>query len=517
VEHERTAAIRLYLINPRNPLVCLTRVSESRWNHYRVWKPLGLTTLAALTPPEWEITIFDENVRVPDYAGLPRPDLVGVTAFTSQANRAYELAADFRGRDVPVVMGGIHATMRLEEAMARVDSVVTGEAEGVWAQVLADARSGALRPLYAGAHADMDEIPPARHDLLNGDYAFGSIQTTRGCPLNCSFCSVTAFNGYRYRQRPIEHVVQEFGEIREKLVLVVDDNLIGTSRSHIARTKELFRAMIRAKLRKRWIAQVTINMADDEELLTLAAKAGCAGVFIGFESPKAEGLKEIGGKFNMHNGRDFADSVRRIQRHRILVAGSFILGLDTDEAGIGRRIADAAIRYGVDALNTLFLTPLPGTRLWNEMESQHRLVVNSFPEDWEYYTLTFPVAGYRHLSCGEIVREMETCEGTFYSVRHILRRVGRSFRLRNRPLVALVANLSYRSNISLSRAAYRAFMASRVQVQEGLRGNEACRASFSEQRRDEENQQDRHEQCGKPSPLSLPARTGERVSHEPAH
>ena len=474
--------MRLYLINPRNPLVCLTHIRESRWNHYRVWKPLGLATLAALTPPEWDITIFDENVGVPDYAELPRPDLVGVTAFTSQANRAYEVAADFRARHVPVVMGGIHATMRTEEAMERVDSVVTGEAERVWAQVLGDARQGALQRQYEGSHADMDKIPRARQDLLTGDYAFGAIQTTRGCPLNCSFCSVTAFSGYRYRQRPIDHVVQEFGEIREKLVLVVDDNLIGTSRRHITRAKDLFSAMIRAKLRKRWIAQVTINMADDEELLTLAAKAGCAGVFIGFESPTAEGLKEVGGKFNMLNGRDFAASVRRIQRHKILVAGSFIVGLDTDEPGIGRRIADAAMRYGVDTLNALFLTPLPGTRLWDEMESQRRFAANSFPEDWKYYTLTFPVARYRHLSCREIVREMEACDGTFYAVRPILRRVWHSVRHWRQPLIALVANLSYRKNMNLSRASCRAFMASHGLLQGNLPGSEASGSAFPEER-----------------------------------
>ena len=224
----------------------MTQVKESRWNRYRVWKPLGLGVLAALTPPDWEVTIFDENVRVLEYGALPRPDLVGVTAFTSQANRAYELAAEFRNRGVPVVMGGIHATMRPQEAMARVDSVVTGEGEHIWPQVLTDLRQGGLKPLYAGAHADMSEIPPARHDLLTGDYAFGSIQTTRGCPLSCSFCSVTAFNGPHYRQRPIEDVVREFGAIREKHVLIVDDNLIGTHPDHIARAKELFRAMIRA-------------------------------------------------------------------------------------------------------------------------------------------------------------------------------------------------------------------------------------------------------------------------------
>jgi radical SAM superfamily enzyme YgiQ (UPF0313 family) len=427
-----------------------------------VWKPLGLLAVAALTPPEWEITILDENVRLCDYGAMPRPDLVGITAFTSQANRAYGLAAEFHSRGVPVVMGGIHATMRSDEAMARVDSVVTGEAEPVWAKVLADVRHGALKARYAGAHANMDEVPPARHDLLNGDYAFGAIQTTRGCPLNCSFCSVTAFNGYRYRQRPIADIVREFGLILEKHVLVVDDNLIGTSRAHVARAKELFRAMIRAKLDKQWIAQATINIADDEELLTLAAKAGCAGVFIGFESPTAAGLKEVGKKFNLVNGRDFAASVRRIQRHKILVAGSFIMGLDTDEPGIGRRIAQAASRYGVDVLNTLFLTPLPGTRLWNELESQGRIAVHTFPEDWKYYTLTLPTARYEHFSCGDIAREMETCDRTFYSRWNILRRVWSSFSRRRSPLIALVGNLSYRSNLLRGRKACQDFLLSRA-------------------------------------------------------
>ena len=456
--------MRLYLVNPRNPLVSMTHVEESRWNRYRVWKPLGLMVVAALTPSEWEITIFDENVRVPDYGAVPRPDLVGVTAFTSQANRAYEVAAEFRSRDVPVVMGGIHATMCPEEAGARVDSIVTGEAEPIWAQVLADVRHGGLRPLYAGAPANMQEIPPARHDLLTGDHAFGAIQTTRGCPLNCSFCSVTAFNGRLYRQRPIAEVVREFGAIREKRVLIVDDNLIGTSHDHIARAKDLFRAMIRAELRKQWMAQVTINMADDEELLTLAARAGCTGVFVGFESPTAEGLREVGKKFNIQKNRDFASSVRRIQRHKILVGGSFIMGLNTDEPGIGKRIAEAGIRYGVDFLNTLFLTPLPGTRLWDEMEAHGRIAANAFPDDWRYYTLTFPVACYRHFSPGDIVREMETCDGTFYSVRHTLRRLWGSFWRRRHPLMALAGSLSYRSTFRLNRKAWRDFLLSRGQA-----------------------------------------------------
>ncbi len=331
--------MRLHLINPFNPLVSMSHAKQSRWHRYRVWKPLGLLTLAGLTPPDWEVTVFDENFGMPNYAAGPAPDLVGVTAFTSQANRAYEVAAEFRSRGVSVVMGGIHATVRPDEALQHVDSVVTGEAESVWATVLEDARHGRLQRTYAGGYADMAQAKPARHDLLTKGYAFGAIQTTRGCPLNCSFCSVSAMNGKRYRHRPIDDVIRELRTVREKLVLIVDDNLIGIGAAHVERAKELMRAMIRAKLGKKWICQVTINMADDEELLALAVKAGCKGVFIGFESPTNEGLAEVGKEFNVSKGRDLRASVRRIQRHKIGVMGSFIMGLDTDTPGIGRRIA----------------------------------------------------------------------------------------------------------------------------------------------------------------------------------
>ncbi len=447
----------LYLINPSNPLVSIVNVKESRWNRYRVWKPLSLMVLAGLTPPDWKISIVDENFGVPDYPSMPRPDLVGITAFTSQANRAYEVATHFRRLGVPVVMGGIHATMCLDEAMEYVDSVVSGEAEGVWPQVLEDSRHGCLRRRYDGGLAEIRSISAARHDLLATGYAFGAIQTTRGCPLNCSFCSVTAFNGARYRMRSIGDVVREFRLIREKRVLVVDDNLVGTRPEHIARAKDLFRAMAQAKLRKEWVAQATINFADDEELLALAAKAGCKGVFIGFESPTPEGLLELSKKFNLLKGRDFRASVRRIQRHGILVVGSFIIGLDVDEPGIGKRIAEAASHYGVDNLNALFLTPLPGTRLWDQMKAEDRIALDRFPEDWKYYTLTFPVARYKHLSLDGISDEMLSCDRTFYSMPRILRRIWGSLWGRRQPLISLVGNLSYRNNFQLNRKAYADF------------------------------------------------------------
>jgi len=448
--------MRLCLINPVNPLA-LSKIRSGRWNRYRIWKPLGLLTVAALTPSDWDVTVIDENLGLRDYEAMPRPDLVGITAFTSQASRAYELSERFRSRGVPVVMGGIHASMCPDEATSHADSVVMGEAEGVWKRVLDDLHDGTLKGVYESEMVETDGIPPARHDLLPDGYAFGAIQTTRGCPLNCSFCSVTAFNGSRYRHRPIADVIAEMRLIREKLVLVVDDNLIGISTLHLKRAKDLFRAMIDAHLGKKWIAQVTINMADDEELLTLAARAGCVGVFIGFESPTPEGLAEVGKKFNIIKGRDPRAAVKCIQRHGILVVGSFIIGLDSDGRGIGRRIADASSSYGVDILNTLFLTPLPGTRLWDKMESEGRIGTSSMPHDWRYFTLTFPVAKYKQLTRDQIIREMDSCDRRFYSPWRMVRRMCGSIWKRRHPLVSLISNLSYRGSLAANHRAYRRF------------------------------------------------------------
>jgi radical SAM superfamily enzyme YgiQ (UPF0313 family) len=458
--------MRLYLINPCNPLVGMVKVKASRWNRYTLWKPLGLLILAALTPPEWEVMVIDEHLGIPDYAAMPSPDLVGITAFTAQAPRAYQVAAGFRSRGVPVVMGGIHATMCLEEAMGQVDAVVTGEAEEVWPVVLDDARRCRLNRVYAGTRVEMDRVPPARHDLLPAGYLLGSIQTARGCPLNCSFCSVTAFNGGRFRHRPIGAVVQELQSMRERQLLIVDDNLVGIHEDHLARAKDLFRAMIRADLGKKWIAQATINIADDDELLRLAARAGCSGIFVGFESWSVEGLAELNKRFNVRQGRDLRASVQRIHRHGIPVLGQFIIGLDADRPGAGQQIADAARHYGLDALGVSLLTPLPGTRLWDKMEQEGRIVAKDFPEDWQYYTLSYPVARYMHLSWAEILDERKACMRAYYAYPRIAGRLFTSLWHRHNLLPTLVGNLFYRDGLRLASEVYRTLDLSRGQAQD---------------------------------------------------
>lgn len=453
---DRSSRPRVLLINPVNELVAITNTKSNWFNRFRVWKPLGLMVLAGRTPAEWDVEIVDENTGVPDYSQIARPDLVGISAFTSQANAAYELAAKFKAMGVPVVLGGVHATMRLQEAQERVDTVVTGEGDDVWGQVLEDARRGVLKRVYEGGHADMSRVPAARHDLLPNEYFFGSMQVSRGCPLNCNFCSVTVFNGKRLRSRPIESVIEEMRSVSEKHILIVDDNLIGTRKDQIRYAKELFRAMARAKLGKRWMGQVTINFADDEELLDLAAAAGCFGMLIGFESPYPEGLRELKKMFNTSGSRDLAASVRRIKDHGIMVAGSFALGLDIDHKGIGRQIADTAHGYGIDILNTLFLTPLPGTRLFARMEKEGRLVADNFPEDWKYYTLTHPVAKYEHLNWRDAVEEMADVNRYFYSFPRLIKRLADALWRTRRPyslVVGLGTGLSYRFNRGLEAKA----------------------------------------------------------------
>jgi radical SAM superfamily enzyme YgiQ (UPF0313 family) len=452
---------RLYLINPSNPLVSILNFEKSRWNRYRVWKPLGLMIIAGLTSDDWEVTIIDENIGVPDYSSLSRPDLVGITAFTSQAKRAYALATQFRNTAVPVVIGGIHATMCIDEASIYADAVVTGEAERIWPEVLKDARTGQLKPLYEGGYAELSEMSPARHDLLPNKYAFGSIQTTRGCPLHCSFCSVTAFNGSRFRQRPIRDVIKEFKSLSEDLVLIVDDNLIGTRHEHQERAKELFRAMIQADFNKSWVAQTTINIANDEELLALASAAGCKGLFVGFESPQPDKSKEIHAKNNLCRCRDLSLAVRRIQKHGILVAGSFIIGLEGDVPGIGKLIADTAERYGVDFVNVLLLTPLPGTKLWDEMKAEGRIALNQFPKDWSYFTLTYPVTRFVGLTSQQAVTEMISCSKRFYSIPRMLRRLWRNLRRGQSLPIGLAGGLSYKRNIRIDRVKLQAFLSQR--------------------------------------------------------
>jgi radical SAM superfamily enzyme YgiQ (UPF0313 family) len=250
-------------------------------------------------------------------------DMVGITSLTTTAPRAYEIADAFRDGEVTVVMGGIHVSTLPDEALMHCDSVVIGEAEGMWERLIQDFRRGKLKRRYQnGTFIDLGGLPLPRRDLLNpGDYVTANtVQTTRGCSFDCSFCSVKLFNGGTYRFRPIEDVVEEIKSLPSRNVFFVDDTIL-TRRE---RTRKFLEALV--PLRIRWGSQSTILIAQDDELLELAAESGCVGFAIGFESFSPNTLDEMGKNFN--KPECFHKLIRKIKSYGMIVWGSFALGFD---------------------------------------------------------------------------------------------------------------------------------------------------------------------------------------------
>lgn len=368
----------LLLINPANK-------SGSGFivNKDTRYQPLSLGIIAALTPPDWKVKIIDENFRDFRYY---EADFVGFTAFSSTVSRAYELAQIYRERGIKTVIGGIHVSMCPDEASRFVDSVVIGEAESVWLQVIRDFEAGTLRPVYKGSLTDLIRSPRPRRDLFHPAYIFASIQTTRGCPMNCDFCSVTAFNGSHYRYRPIDEVIDEMAEIPQKNIFILDDNIVGNNAKAQARAIELFRAMIDRGIRKDWIGQASLNVADNEDVLKYAAKSGCRMLFIGIESEQEDQLSGANKRLNLRMGVNSYDHVfDKMHKYGIAVIAGFIFGWENDTPErIDHRVAFTR-RCHADSIQTTLLTPLPGTRLFERMQREGILVLNNFPDDWKHY------------------------------------------------------------------------------------------------------------------------------------
>ncbi len=378
-----------------------------------LFPPLSLAVLGALTPPGIAVEVVDENVT--DHPFDDPVDLVGITSITATAPRAYDIAAAYRSRGVPVVMGGMHASALPDEALEHVDAVVVGEAEGVWERVLADAASGRMVGRYqADERPCLSGLPDPRRDLFDPRryVTTNLVQTSRGCPNACSFCSVTRFFGRTYRMRPVEDVVREVAGLRDRMVLFVDDNIAG----HRARARELFRAL--RPLGIRWMGQSSLAIAEDRELLDLAAASGCAGLFIGFESLNSANLDGVG-KGRVNRAEDFLECVARIHRRGIGIEGAFIFGMDEDDAGVFDEILGFAQSARLALAQFGILTPFPGTPLFEEMERSGRLL----HRDWSRYTISHVVARPLKMSREELQRGFDRAYREFYSYRSMVRRL----------------------------------------------------------------------------------------------
>ena len=312
---------KLLLINP------VGRRSGLLLSRFSTFSPLGLAYVAAVTPPNWEVRIADENF---DTFQFEEADLVGITAFTSNITRAYEIARQYRKRKIKVVIGGIHASMMPDEAQQFADSVVVGEVEDIWHKLLADFESNCLKPLYIGPRIEYgrSKILP-RRDLLHPNYFWHSIQTSRGCPFNCHFCSVSRYLGNKFRQRSAQNVLAELADIKGQFLAFLDDNLIGYSPESKARTLELFNGMIKGGLNQKWWMQTSINAADDEHIIEAAAQAGCIFAFIGFETISKASLRDMKKGINIKIGvQNYQKVVDVFHKYGIAVYGAFIIGND---------------------------------------------------------------------------------------------------------------------------------------------------------------------------------------------
>jgi radical SAM superfamily enzyme YgiQ (UPF0313 family) len=353
------------------------------------------------------------------------PDLVGITTMTATAPRAYDIADMFRSKGARVVLGGIHASMLPEEALEHADSVVAGEAEEIWPRVVADADAGRLEPVYRQeAFEDFKSPRLPRRDLITPKryWTANSVQTSRGCPHHCNFCSVTTFNGRKVRMRDIDNVLEEVETltrgnlIRKKVVPFVDDNIAANP----SRAKELFKALIPMKVA--WGSQASITFANDEELVSLAAESGCRFLFIGLETLSPGSLAEMGKSQN--KVEQYAGALRLLKKYRIPVMGAFVFGFDGDDDSTFSETLKFAIDNKIQVAQFANLTPYPGTRLYEQLLKENRLLQPTFWKDpqWDNHVLFEPMK----MAPQQLFDNTHQLHRDFYSYRSILKRM--SFR-----------------------------------------------------------------------------------------
>ncbi len=424
---------KLLLINP-------TRILEDGrlYHNSKRWL-IGITLpyLAALTPPDWEVSIVDEWFGPVDF---DEPcDLVGISFMSHQTPRAYQIADGFRARGVPVVMGGFHASAVPQEALAHCDAVVIGEAEKVWAGLLDDARTGQLRPLYHAVELhDMKGLPMPRYDLLDlSRYRmpavehFFPVQTSRGCPFSCRFCEVTRLYGKTYRFRPVAEVIQEIEHLGQRTIYFVDDNIAANPQ----RARELFQALKPLKIK--WTGLINMFTAKDVNLLNLMVESGCKHVNIGMESINQSSLTEMHKPIN--RTQDYRLILRNLRECGLFFSVNLVLGLDSDTLESFEEMVSFLRQEKVPMAFMFILTPRVGTALREDLEREGRILHN----DWTKYAGWNCVYRPVGLSPEELEKAFWRTYQKFYSPASIIQRLVPTFLDPQNWLIALASNLFF--------------------------------------------------------------------------
>ncbi len=327
---------------------------------------LAFPILAALSPPDVEISFTDDLLTPINLEkGLKEVDLVGITVLTKTALRAYEIADAYRKKGIPVVLGGIHPTALPEEAKGHADSVVMGEAEEVWPCLIEDFRTGKLKSFYhQEGFTELSMVPLPRRDILprKGYFPIDVIQVTRGCPSRCEFCSVRKFFGDSYRFRPISEVVEEMRNLRHRLIMVNDDNILGNP----SYSRELLKALVPLKKKS------SLSGLRNAENVALLAKSGCIGLLIGFESLSKSNL--IRSQKYQNDPTEYREIIHTLHRFGITIWGSFIFGFDEDDPSIFEETVAFAIQTKLFSVVFALLTPYPETAFYQRVKEEGRLV-----------------------------------------------------------------------------------------------------------------------------------------------
>jgi len=384
---------------------------------------LSLPILSTYTPPDVEVTIIDERIEPINYDS--HYDMVGITIMTPLAPRAYEIADEFRKRKVTVVMGGMHVSACPDEASLHADAIVIGEAEQVWPLLIDDFKIGVMKKVYKSeTHTNLDSLVHMNRSLLKTEkyVPVEFVETTRGCPFGCHFCSVTRFFGGKYRVRPVDEVIEEIAVFKpttqrfsiKNVVFFVDDNIIG-DRNHAI---ELFKKIKPYKLN--WLGQASMNLAKDEELMALAKESGCLGFMIGFESLSDDVLKDVGKKPNVTT--EYLTAIRKIQSYGIGVMGSFIFGFDQDDESVFEKYWKFVKQSGLEALYVGIITPYPGTKFFDELSREGRI----FDHDWSNYDTSHVVYHPKKMSVETLSKGYKWALKKSYSSYSIIKRLHRS-------------------------------------------------------------------------------------------
>lgn len=412
------------------------------WPKGRLWgeltfkfPSLSLAAIAAVTPPEWKLEFCDDSFEKIDYA--TDADIIALTAMTAQVSRAYEIADAFRKRGKAIVMGGFHVSNLPDEALNHADAVVVGEGDLIWRRLLDDWRAGSLQPIYkTGSLMEMVHTPAARRELFKGKgyLLTNTIQTTRGCPHDCEFCSVTAFYGRKYRKRPLDLVLRELEELRKTnaFAFFVDDNIVA-DRSY---SLPLFEGM--KGMGFKWLSHAPIDFAADRELMKAAGESGCIGMFVGFESLNQEALTAMGKQTN--RARSYLADAQAFRDHGIGILGSFVLGYDGDTPDVFEKTLRFCEEARLESAIFPILTPYPGTSVRKRLDAEGRIISN----DWRDYDMEHVTFRPNAMTVEQLQEGYDRLNRAFYSFPSMYRRI---FKLHRSLQVFGPMNFGFRSAI----------------------------------------------------------------------